>query len=484
VGGIMALLAKLQLRQAQTLVITPQLLQGIRLLQMSSLELERFLATEIEQNPLLEIESSAAEDLGSPGPGGDDPASDGEGGDGAELEPSGGISDLGWANDVSVRSSGTAPSSDLLEQTVAATGSLVEMLEREIDAAFAGSPTDRLIALSLLGTIDEAGYLTARIDDLAAQLGTAPERIERVLARCQAIAPTGLFARSLAECLALQLAERNRLDPAMRALLADLEGLAAGDRAGLCARCGVDREDLEEMIAEIRALDPKPGLAWDHEPQQIRPPDVFVRRAPGGGWRVEPNDETLPRLIVNRTYHAEIAARAGRESEKKFLADCLQKASWLEKSLDQRARTVLTVAGEIVRRQEAFLKEGVSELRPLNLRIVADALGIHESTVSRAAANKTIATPRGVFEFRYFFTVAIPATTGGEAHSAEAVKHRIRRMILDESPDAVLSDDAIVTRLSGEGIEIARRTVAKYRELMRIGSSVDRRREKRLRNAS
>jgi RNA polymerase sigma-54 factor len=480
----MALLAKLQLRQAQTLVITPQLLQGIRLLQMSSLELERFLAMEIEQNPLLENETSAAEDLGAPAVEGDDFGWDGQGDDRAELEPLDGISDAGWSSELSVRSSGTAPPSDLLEQTIAATGSLVEMLEREIDAAFASSPTDRLIALSLLGALDEAGYLTTRIDDLAVQLGTAPQRIERVLARCQAIAPTGLFARSLAECLALQLAERNRLDPAMRALLAHLEGLPAGDRAGLCAKCGVDREDLEEMILEIRALDPKPGLAWDHEPAQIRPPDVFVRRAPGGGWRVELNDETLPRLIVNRTYHADIAARAGRESEKRFLADCLQKASWLEKSLDQRARTVLNVAGEIVRRQEAFLKEGVSELRPLNLRIVADALGIHESTVSRAAANKTIATPRGIFEFRYFFTAAIPATTGGEAHSAEAVKHRIRRMILDESPHAVLSDDAIVTRLSREGVEIARRTVAKYRELMRIGSSVERRREKRLRNAS
>jgi RNA polymerase sigma-54 factor len=479
----MALLAKLQQRQAQALVITPQLLQGIRLLQMSSVELERFLATEVEQNPLLENESSAGEEFGLPGPGDDDAASDGEGGGGVELEAVSPSGDAGWASDVSVRSS-PAPSSDLLEQTVVATGSLVGMLEREIDTAFARSPTDRLIALTLLGALDEAGYLTARLDDLAAQLGTAPERIEPVLARCQAIAPTGLFARSLAECLALQLVERNRLDPAMRALLAHLEDLAAGDRAGLCAQCGVDREDLEEMIAEIRALDPKPGLAWDHEPAQIRPPDVFVRAAPGGGWRVELNDETLPRLIVNRAYHAEIAARAGRESEKKFLTDCLQKASWLERSLDQRARTVLNVAGEIVRRQDAFLKEGVSELRPLNLRIVADALGIHESTVSRAAANKTIATPRGIFEFRYFFSGAIPATTGGEAHSAEAVKHRIRRMILDESPNSVLSDDAIAALLSRVGIDIARRTVAKYRELMRIGSSVERRREKRLRKAS
>jgi RNA polymerase sigma-54 factor len=205
-----------------------------------------------------------------------------------------------------------------------------------------------------------------------------------------------------------------------------------------------------------------------------------VRRGPGARWIIELNDAMLPRLLVNRSYHAEVIRRLSGESERKYLADCLQKASWLEKSLDQRARTVLKVAAEIVERQRGFLEHGVAHLKPLNLRMVADALGIHESTVSRAAANKTIATPRGIFEFRYFFTGSIAATEGREAHSAEAVKHRIRKMILEESPDAVLSDDAIVAILSREGIDIARRTVAKYREIMRIGSSVERRRERRL----
>jgi RNA polymerase sigma-54 factor len=260
----------------------------------------------------------------------------------------------------------------------------------------------------------------------------------------------------------------------MRALLANLERLAAGDRAGLAALCGVGRDGIDALIAELRALDPKPGLAFSHEPIRTLVPDVFVRAAPSGGWIVELNDEVLPRLLVNRIYYAKVAGKLAGDAEKKYLTDCLQKASWL----------VLKVATEIARRQEGFLKDGVAYLKPLNLRMVADALGIHESTVSRAAANKTIATPRGIFEFRYFFTGSIAATSGHEAHSAEAVKHRIRKLILEESPDAVLSDDAVVAILSREGVDIARRTVAKYREIMRIGSSVERRRERRLKQAS
>ena len=270
----------------------------------------------------------------------------------------------------------------------------------------------------------------------------------------------------------------------MRTLLANLDRLAAGDRAELAALCGVGRDGIEALVGELRTLDPKPGLAFTHEPVRTLVPDVFVRSAPRGGWIVELNDEVLPRLLVNRTYYAKVARQLCGDTEKKYLTDCLQKASWLEKSLDQRARTVLKVATEIVRRQDGFLRDGVAYLKPLNLRMVADTLGIHESTVSRAAANKTIATPRGIFEFRYFFTGSIAATSGSEAHSAEAVKHRIRKLILEESPDAVLSDDAIVAILSREGVDIARRTVAKYREIMRIGSSVERRRERRLKQAS
>ncbi len=371
-----------------------------------------------------------------------------------------------------------------LDQTPAATESLEAMLSRTIDAVFTEAPADRAVALALLAGLDEAGYLTAALDAVGERLGIAPDAVERVLRICQDFAPTGTFARSLAECLELQLVERNRLSPAMRTLLANLDRLAAGDRAGLAALCGVGRDGIDTLVAELRALDPKPGLAFVHEPVRTLVPDVFVRSAPKGGWIVELNDDVLPRLLVNRTYYAEVAGRVAGDAEKKYLTDCLQKASWLEKSLDQRARTVLKVATEIVRRQDGFLRDGVAYLKPLNLRMVADALGIHESTVSRAAANKTIATARGIFEFRYFFTGAIAATSGSEAHSAEAVKHRIRKLIREESPDAVLSDDAIVAILSRERIDIARRTVAKYREIMRIGSSVERRRERRLKQAS
>ena len=488
----MALSARLQVRQTQSLVITPQLLQAIRLLQMPAEELERFIESEIEQNPLLErddaSESSVQGDASdaaaaSTGDDAEDISSDAEP---ADLFPDAVGADA-WQPSVSpgashvTFASGDAPDIDC---NPAADQSLAELLERRIDAAFASSPADRLTALTLLGALDEAGYLTMSIEAVAEQLGAEVGEVETVLKSCQALAPSGLFARSLAECLALQLAEQNRLDPAMQSLLKNLDRLAAREHAKLMMLCGVDRPDLDDMIAEIRALDPKPGLAFTHDPMRVVIPDVFVRQAPDGGWALELNDALLPRLIVNRTYATEVSSRPCRDGERKYLVDCLQKASWLEKSLDQRARTVLRVATEIVRRQQDFLADGVAYLRPLNLRMVADELGIHESTVSRAAANKTIATPRGLFEFRYFFTVAIAATSGGEAHSSEAVKHRIRKLIAEESPDAVYSDDALAEVLSDQGVEIARRTVAKYRELMHIGSSVDRRREKRLRAAS
>jgi RNA polymerase sigma-54 factor len=486
----MALSARLQVRQVQSLVITPQLMQAIRLLQMSGVELEQFVASELEQNPLLESDENpslstdeaneAAEEAGASeiGDALDADAADvfpeQVGSDSARAGPSFGSSPVG----------GVEHEEFGIDQWLPANESLEVSLTRKIDAAFGDAPADRAVALGLLAALDAAGYLTESVDAVGARLGASSGEVERVLRTCQDFAPTGMFARSLSECLGLQLAEKKRLSAPMQTLLANLDRLAAGDRSRLAALCGVGLEGLDMLVNELRSLDPKPGLAFGHEPPATLVPDVFVREAPFGGWIVELNDLVLPRLIVNRAYYAQVSTRLSGEADRKYFADCLQKASWLEKSLDQRARTVLKVATEIVRRQAGFLAEGVAHLKPLNLRMVADTLGIHESTVSRAAANKTIATPRGIFEFRYFFTGAIPATSGGEAHSAAAVKHRISKMISEESPDAVLSDDAIVAILSREGIEIARRTVAKYRETMRIGSSVERRRELRLRAAS
>ncbi|MFP3942919.1 MAG: RNA polymerase factor sigma-54, partial [Alphaproteobacteria bacterium] len=340
-------------------------------------------------------------------------------------------------------------------------------------------PAQRLIAAHLVDLVDEAGYLPADALESAQALGASEAEILDVYRQLQGFDPTGVFARSLRECLSLQLAESDRLDPAMHALLDNLDVLAVGDVARLRRICGVDDEDLRDMIAELRRLDPKPGLRFGSEPVQPLVPDIYVRQKADGSWHVELNTENLPRVLVNSRYYSEVLSGAASRDARSYITECLSSANWLVKSLAQRAKTILKVSSEIVRQQDEFLVHGVRRLRPLNLRDVADAIGMHESTVSRVTSNKYMATPRGVFELKYFFTGAIASTGGGSAHSSEAVRHEIRRLIDKEDPRDVLSDDRIVELLKRSGIEIARRTVAKYRESMGIPSSVRRRQSKR-----
>jgi RNA polymerase sigma-54 factor len=335
-----------------------------------------------------------------------------------------------------------------------------------------------LIGSHLIDLLDESGYLAGDLAEVAGQLGCPAERVEATLQLLQRLDPPGIFARSLAECLALQLAERGRLDPAMQALLDRLDLLAKRDLAQLMKHCGVDAEDLKEMIAEIRALNPKPGSAFDQSLAQPVIPDILMRPQPGGDWIVELNSETLPRVLVNTRYYARVAKDARRKEEKDYLSERYQAANWLVKSLHQRATTILKVASEIVRQQDAFFRRGIQHLKPLILRDIADAISMHESTVSRVTTNKHMATPRGLYELKYFFTAAIASSGGGEAHSAESVRFRIKSLIDAETVEGVLSDDKLVEMLKAEGIDIARRTVAKYREAMKIPSSVQRRREK------
>ncbi len=301
-----------------------------------------------------------------------------------------------------------------------------------------------------------------------------------MLEKLQSLEPTGIFARNVRECLALQLRDRDRLDPLMQRLLDHLDLLATHDLVGLGRAIGVDRDDLLDMLAELRALDPKPGRAFEAGPVEAVVPDVFVREG-RDGWAIELNSDVLPRVLVNRVYYASVTRRARDATEKAFLVDCLQTANWLTKSLDQRAQTILKVASEIVRQQGAFLERGISFLRPMTLKLVADAIDMHESTVSRVTSNKYISTPRGLFEMKYFFTTALASSSGGSEHSAEAVRHRIRQLIDAEPAGDILSDDSIADTLQKEqGVEVARRTIAKYREAMNIPSSVVRRRQKRL----
>ncbi|MBN9075764.1 MAG: RNA polymerase sigma-54 factor [Rhizobiales bacterium 65-79] len=497
----MGLSARLQLRQSQSLVMTPQLMQSIRLLQLSHAELEAFIDQEIERNPLVERGEDA-----SGAAAGDTP-------DGADAEPppesgpepewtAASISDRldaslenVFPDDPGVRErigpdlaaqwksahggSGTFDGDGFdLEEVVSAPVTLNDHLREQIAFAFT-DPVKRAVAAELAGSLDESGYLRTELPEIAARLGIEEETVAETLSTCQGFDPPGIFARDLAECLALQLHARDRLDPAMAALLRNLELLARRDFQALSRLCGVGQEDLLDMLAEIRALDPKPGMAFAGGTADVVVPDVLVRPAPDGSWQVELNPDTLPRVLVDNAYYAQVSSAAKDGAEKDFLAECLQNATWLKRSLDQRAKTILKVASEIVRQQDAFLVHGVRHLRPLNMKSIAEAIGMHESTVSRVSANKYMLTPRGVFELRYFFTPAIAGAGSAEAHSSEAVRDRIRQLIEQEEPADVLSDDSIVDKLRENGVDIARRTVAKYREGMNIPSSVERRREKR-----
>jgi len=464
--------------------MTAQLRQAIALLQYSSLELGAYIEAEIEQNPFLERKPEAKADTPPVEPTTQSEgwqASSGVLGDG-KLDFAG--DPEAWAARKKPVDAAEAPWG--LEQTLARPETLAEHLAAQLALDIADA-TDRVIGARLIDLLDEAGYLSEPLDGLAALLSVPLGRIEAVLTRLQQFDPPGVFARSLAECLALQLKDRNRFDPAMAVLLENLPLLARRDRGPLLSLCGVDAEDLEAMIAEVKALDPKPGLAFDQTPIAARIPEVILRKGPENEWIVELNPETLPKLLVNHRYFQALSDSAkGRADKAKtdktradhaYLSERHQRANWLLKALHQRAITILKVTAEIVRQQDGFFRRGVQHLRPLALRDIAQAIGMHESTVSRVTANKYLLTERGIFELKYFFTAAIASASGGEAHSAEAVRSRIKTLIENEA-DAVLSDQQIVLVLEREGVTIARRTVAKYREAMRIPSSIERQQEK------
>jgi RNA polymerase sigma-54 factor len=477
----MALSQRLDLRQTQALVMTPQLQQAIKLLQLSNMELSAYIEGELEQNPLLERDDAPAEGAVESEPA----AAAEEGEDVAAWDAVAGTEGEGsidLAGDPSAwqspaprpQSSETLPG---LDQTLTRPTTLRDHLLAQLSVDLA-DPADRVIGAHLVDMVDDAGYLQGDLGEVAERLGCGVERVEATLKQLQRFDPPGVFARELAECLALQLQDRDRLDPAMKALVDNLPLLASRDAPTLMKLCGVDADDLAEMVAELKALNPKPGLAFDTAAAEPVVPDVLVR-AQGGGFAIELNNDTLPRVLVNNRYYAEVQGAARSKSEKDYLAERYQQANWLVKALHQRATTILKVSTEIVRQQEGFFRHGVQHLRPLVLRDIAEAIEMHESTVSRVTSNKYMASPRGIYELKYFFTSAIAAASGGESLSAEAVRYRIKALIEGEGDD-VLSDDRVVEILLKEGIDIARRTVAKYREALRIPSSVQRRRARAL----
>ena len=474
---------RLDIRQSQSLVMTPQLRQAIQLLQFTNVEAAQFLEEEMLRNPLLERDERAAE--GAAASGVDRPESPAL----APVEPVlvpavpldtdfSNVYDPGLGSDQAGGSNRfDEDDEDPLAWIAERPAGLREHVEQQARLTF-GTGLDWRMARALIAALEPSGWLAEPPEVIATNLGVAIEALEAVRGKMLRFDPTGVFARDLAECLAVQLIERNRFDPAMAALIGNLELLARRDYRALRMICGVDEADLRDMIAEIRRLDPKPGARFEHEPVAALIPDVIIRIGPDGAYIAELNPETMPRVLIRRGFHARMAVAAARET-KQFLSENMQAASFLVRALEARAQTILRVASTIVSLQEGFFRAGITHLRPLTLRDIAEALELHESTISRVTANKAMATPRGVFEMKFFFTASLGGVDG-ESHSASAVRHRIGALIESEPTDSVLSDEAVAKILQKEGIDIARRTVAKYREALRIPGSAQRRRDKGL----
>jgi RNA polymerase sigma-54 factor len=483
----MGLGPSLSIRQSQQLVLTPQLAQAIKLLQLSNLELEAFIAEELSKNPILESPSDErAEDSPAADFGADD-----EGSDEAPVDP--GADDLitGQAEDdrpLDIDWQSAALETDSFSDVVTSGGgeeafdfdrlqySATSLAEHLIGQLHGSSGALGDLARIIAETLEETGYLTIPLDQIAELTGAPLSSVEQALRLVQALDPPGVGARSLAECLALQAKAADRHDPAMARLIDNLDLLSKGRTADLKRICGVDDEDLADMIRELRAYDPKPGCRFSGNATQDVTPDVFVRRT-RAGFAVELNQATLPRLLVNRRYYQELKSSPQAKQSRAWLSECLASANWLVKALDQRARTIVKVVSEIVRRQQGFFERGVSAMKPMTLREVADAIGMHESTVSRVTSNKYLLCDRGLYELKYFFGSGV-ASAAGDGAAAEAVKAGIRELIHAETE--ILSDDAIAGLLKQRGFDVARRTVVKYREAMGLGSSIQRRRLRKI----
>ncbi len=499
--GVMALSPQIKLKQGQQLAMTPQLQQAIKLLTLTNIELAAFVEEQLESNPLLErgtgtenrredgvdvVPPSEVDltelDLNTPSKAAADALDASEGqlnvdATMADMAPSAASvgGDIDWSK---AGSGGTFSGSN--DYDPAANTAQEISLSEHLSAQLAMAVSDeraRMIGAYLIDQVDENGYLRADLKDLAERLGVSLTRVQSVLTTLQTFEPTGVMARDLRECMALQLKERGEFDAPMGLMLDNLDMLANHDLSGLAKVCGVSTDELSDYTARLRALSPKPGLAYGTDMASVVEPDVFVQERPDGSWAVELNSDTLPRVLMNSRYYAEVLGGSKDDKVKSYMSECAQNASWLVKSLDQRARTILKVSSEIVKMQDGFFAYGIDRLRPLNLRTIADAIDMHESTVSRVTSNKYIATTRGTFELKYFFTAAIASNDGGEAYSSQAVRHKIK-ILIDEERDAksVLSDDKLVKLLQNQGVDIARRTVAKYRESLNIPSSVQRRR--------
>lgn len=479
----------LQFRLNQQLTLTPQLQQAIRLLQLSQLELEAELRQIAEGNPLLEFEEEAAsaenDDLGGDevdiyAAGNDAAAVDHNTDDAPEWpEDAGPVEapiDFSMGNS---SASGNSRGDEDFEPQNAAPETLQEHLLWQLNLS-PFTPRQRVIATIIIDALNADGYLTEGLDAVLAALPASLRadlaEVESVRQLLQRFDPTGVASLDLRDCLRVQLEQFEAATPqrglALQIVENELELLARNDIARLARRLRASEDDVAAATVLIRSLDPRPGAALDVTPVEYVAPDVYAIKD-GSRWRVSLNPDCQPRLGLNQHYCNLIAKARGDDAS--WMRGQLQEARWLIKSLESRAETLLKVAEAIVRRQSAFLDYGPEAMHPLVLREVAEEVGMHESTISRVTTRKYVHTPRGTFELKHFFSSGVSTEDGGGA-SATAIQAMLRKLIDAEDARKPLSDQAIAEELHRKGIQVARRTVAKYREAMRIPSSSERQR--------
>ena len=481
-------------QQKQSLVITPQLQQAIKLLQMTNLEIQAFLDDQALENPFLDIKRQDERQSTDAEPAPVAPAAQTEAArDLTQITAEqNGLADDPTAHtdvenrysslDMPMKPSGTTyEGDDYLMRLANPEDGLHQMISNQIDISIAVE--DRPIAYMLTDLLSPSGWLDTPLDEIAKTGGMHVERLESVLTALQTLEPAGIFARDLAECLKLQALDHGDYDAVMAVVLGNIELLGKGEIAALARLAACDEDDIIERLRLIRGYNPKPGESYSNDLPALGEPDVVVRQT-DKGWAVDLNRSTLPTIHIKEDYADEIARKLGRTDKAgngdDFVGAAIGSARWLRRALEQRNTTTLKICSEIIRLQQDFLSQGMEALKPMSLKTIAEAVGMHESTVSRVTNGTVINTPRGTFKLKALFSVSIATDEDESGMAASAVRDRIKTLISNENPNKPLSDHALADSISDQGIKLARRTVAKYREMMRIPSSSERRRLARM----
>ena len=497
----MQLSPSLNIKQRQSLVMTPQLQQAIKLLQMTNLDLSQYLEEQTFENPFLETEdnvdntksnnSEEKNTLTQETSNKNEVDTTLENGNAITDDPTKNedyenrfdcslVEYDGRSGQGSQVNNNDSQNDNVLEATVEERpNSLYGHVEKQILLIFE-TTEEVFLAMKFLEHLEPSGWLGKTVNEIASEYGINLDFAEKILYKLQTCEPAGLFARDLKECLLIQAKATEKYTKGLDILINNLTILAKGDLKVLAKKCGCEISEITQYLKVIRSFNPKPGTMFENDMPQINSPDLIVKKTKNG-WSVDLNKSTLPTVFVNENYAEKITTISKKDKvSSNFANQAIASARWLKRALEQRNTTTLKISAEIVRRQKDFLDNGLDFLKPLSLKDVAEAVGMHESTVSRVTAGLLMNTPRGTFTLKSFFSVSIQSSSNGVGKSAAAVRHMISKMILEEPPSRPLSDDAIAKNISKRGVRLARRTVAKYREILHIPSSSERRRKAKM----